>query len=87
MSSYKQTAWPPAGHRDPTTETLREALAAALRNASALFAQLAYRLARPPAHTNRATPQLEFYAEAGAPEGALYVDGTLVGYVPGVRRL
>ena len=29
----------------------------------------------------------EFYAEAGAPEGALYVDGQLVGYLPGVTRL
>ena len=26
-------------------------------------------------------------AEAGAPEGALYVDGELVGYLPGVTRL
>jgi hypothetical protein len=26
-------------------------------------------------------------AEAGAPEGALYVNGEFVGYVPGVRRL
>ena len=32
-------------------------------------------------------PQLEFYAEAGAPEGALYADGVLVGRVDGVRRL
>ncbi len=32
-------------------------------------------------------PLLEFYAEAGAPEGALYVDGRLVGIVPGVNRL
>jgi hypothetical protein len=30
---------------------------------------------------------LEFYAEAGAPEGALYVDGQLVGHLPGVTRL
>jgi hypothetical protein len=30
---------------------------------------------------------LEFHAEAGAPEGALYVNGEFVGYVPGVRRL
>jgi hypothetical protein len=29
----------------------------------------------------------EFYAEAGAPEGALSVNGELVGYVPGVTRL
>ena len=33
------------------------------------------------------TPVLEFYAEAGAPEGALYVDGCLVGHLPGVNRL
>ena len=32
-------------------------------------------------------PVLEFYAEAGAPEGALYVDGQLVGHLPGVTRL
>jgi hypothetical protein len=30
---------------------------------------------------------LEFHAEAGAPEGALYVNGEFVGFVPGVRRL
>jgi hypothetical protein len=32
-------------------------------------------------------PVLEFYAEAGAPEGALYLDGKLVGWVAGVNRL
>jgi hypothetical protein len=30
---------------------------------------------------------MEFYAEAGAPEGALYIDGELVGMLPGVSRL
>lgn len=30
---------------------------------------------------------IEFHAEAGAPEGALYVDGYLVGHVLGVTRL
>ena len=34
-----------------------------------------------------AAAMLEFYAEAGAPEGALYVDGRLVGLVAGVNRL
>lgn len=29
----------------------------------------------------------EFHAEAGAPEGALYVDGRLVGHLIGVTRL
>ena len=33
------------------------------------------------------TPTIEFHAEAGAPEGALYVDGRLIGYLPGVARL
>jgi hypothetical protein len=32
-------------------------------------------------------PVLEFYAEAGAPEGALYVNGHRVGVLPGVTRL
>ena len=32
-------------------------------------------------------PRFEFHAEAGAPEGALYVDGRLVGWISGVRRL
>jgi hypothetical protein len=30
---------------------------------------------------------LEFHAEAGAPEGALYVNGQLVGQLAGVTRL
>jgi hypothetical protein len=30
---------------------------------------------------------LEFHAEAGAPEGALYVSGEFLGHVPGVTRL
>lgn len=32
-------------------------------------------------------PRLEFHAEAGAPEGALYLDGELVARLPGVTRL
>ena len=35
----------------------------------------------------RRAPELEFYADACAPEGALYADGELVGYLPGIRRL
>jgi hypothetical protein len=30
---------------------------------------------------------LEFHADAGAPEGALYVNGKLVGHIQGVQRL
>lgn len=65
------------------------ALAAVMLQASRRLARAARWLALsgrrgpPPA----GEPQLEFYAEAGAPEGALYVDGKLVGYVAGVSRL
>lgn len=35
----------------------------------------------------RAPKQLEFYAEAGAPEGALYADGRLSARLEGIKRL
>lgn len=49
----------------------------------------AIRLVFSPAYRKRrrARSQLEFYAEAGAPEGALYVDGQLTAQLDGVRRL
>jgi hypothetical protein len=49
----------------------------------------AIRLVFSPAYRRRrrARSQLEFYAEAGAPEGALYVDGQLVAQRDGIRRL
>ncbi len=65
----------------------RQRLATALRLASRTLAQLARQLGRPMARGRQRDPVLEFYAEAGAPEGALYVDGQLVGRLPGVNRL
>jgi len=49
----------------------------------------AIRLVFSPAYRKRrrARSQLEFYAEAGAPEGALYIDGKLSAQFEGVRRL
>jgi hypothetical protein len=49
----------------------------------------AVRLVFSPAYRRRrrARSQLEFYAEAGAPEGALYVDGQLTAHLDGVPRL
>ncbi len=49
----------------------------------------AVRLVFSPAYRRRRARnnQLEFYAEAGAPEGALYVDGRLTAQLEGVRRL
>lgn len=48
----------------------------------------AIRLVFSPAYRRRrARSHLEFYAEAGAPEGALYADGRLAAQLDGVRRL
>ncbi len=73
----------PGDHRTHSTRLWASAL---LRAGSRLLDGLASRLAPAP----RATPVervIEYHAEAGAPEGALYVDGRLVGYVLGVTRL
>jgi len=62
--------------------------AASLRAASAVLARLAHHVAVPvPAPAEPLPRVLEFYADAGAPEGALYLDGELIGVLPGVRRL
>lgn len=70
----------------PAALRWRKLVAAVLRAASRRLDGLASRLTfvRPPA---TAEPVLEFYGDAGAPEGALYIDGQLVGHVLGVNRL
>jgi hypothetical protein len=64
----------------------RHALALLLRAASRALDGLAARLALVAA-APAAEPLLEFHAEAGAPEGALFVNGQFVGHLPGVNRL
>ncbi len=91
MTSSSPLAWRPAETRHPVHEALRQFAARSLHSASAAMARLAGHLAAPavaPAVTASATePHLEFHADAGAPEGALYLDGRLVGWVQGVTRL
>jgi hypothetical protein len=71
----------------PESERRARNLAATLlRMASRTLDSLALRLAWVEAQAT-AEPVLEFHADAGAPEGALYVDGQLVGHVLGVNRL
>ncbi len=66
----------------------RQWLARMLRRSSRLLVRLARQLVlQPPDRRLQKVLELEFHAESGAPEGALYVDGKLVGYLPGVRRL
>lgn len=71
-------------------KTPRLLAAAVLRFASAVLARAARQLAAAEKKRGDAVVRgsvLEFYAEAGAPEGALYADGVLVGYLTGVKRL
>ena len=89
MTSLKPLPWSPVEPRAPWTYPLRRAAAASLRSASAVLARLARRMALPePARAeHHATSRLEFYADSSAPEGALYLDGKLVGWLPHVTRL
>ena len=87
MSSLKYRSPGVFAPQHPFTEALRRLAAAGLRNVSVMLKRLSRRLAHPGTHVRRTAPCLEFYAEAGAPEGALYLNGKLVGWVPGVRRL
>ena len=84
MSSLKEVRW--GKHPAPLAEAGRRLAAALLQSASALLARLAVGLASEPAPAV-SDPRFEFHAEAGAPEGALYVDGRFVGWLPGVSRL
>jgi hypothetical protein len=65
---------------------VRSFVAASLRGASRALDALAQKLAlvEAPAEEEH---QLEFHADAAAPEGALYVNGMLVGRLLGVNRL
>jgi hypothetical protein len=71
---------------DPHPPLASRLLASGLRSMSQGLARLS-RLLRRRLRAPDRPPVLEFYAEAGAPEGALYLDGQLLGRLPGVTRL
>lgn len=74
------------GQLSPERRPVRGFVAALLRGAGRALDTLAQKLAlvdAPPAEE----PQLEYHADAAAPEGALYVNGVLVGRLLGVNRL
>jgi len=82
----------PWGHAPSESElkrTVRRAAALLLQAFASRLALAAQQLAAAERHEAQASriPVLEFYAEAGAAEGALYVDGRLVGHLTGVTRL
>jgi hypothetical protein len=92
MTSDKHLLWQHAEVHPPSfygSDTLRHAAALGLRATSSALTRLARELVAPlPSRRAKPTPPvLEFYADASAPEGALYVDGKLVGWLKGVKRL
>jgi len=89
MTSLKPFPWQPETAPHPWTHPVRRMVAASLSSTSAALAKMAQQLALPAVTPASTVPSvLEFHAEAGAPEGgALYLDGRLVGYLPGVYRL
>lgn len=96
LSSYQSSrpAWQSLASLPP--ESVRHQLVSVLLSMSAILLHLAVRLqqaqtaavaAAPAVAPRKAAPQLEYHAESGAPEGALYVDGELAGWITGVSRL
>lgn len=91
--------WGPNETAPPLSATLLNLVAALLRKASELLETRAARVAQAAqAEALAAAEELlaasaesvEFHAfhrDAGAPEGALYVNGELVGFIAGVNRL
>lgn len=71
----------------PEPPRVRVLVAELLQAAGRALDALARRLALVEAPAAPAEPQLEFHGDAAAPEGALYVNGQLVGHVLGVNRL
>jgi hypothetical protein len=71
----------------PTRSPARLFAAALLHAGSRGLSALAQRLVHIEQRALRVDPIYEFYAESGAPEGALYVDGQLAGRLEGVSRL
>jgi hypothetical protein len=75
--------------RLPTTPNARRLAALLMHSIIAVLQRIEHALAEPPLPTEwgRVSPMIEFHAEAGAPEGALYMDGELVARLAGVNRL
>ncbi len=82
--SYDDLSWSDA---PPQDRRGRELAAALLRALGAVLERMALRLMRAEPAAERVETHLEFHAEAGAPEGALYVNGQLVGHLTGITRL
>jgi hypothetical protein len=86
----KIASWAPDDAARPFSATLLHLLAALLRGASEMVDRLAARQSARQAARAFPVGTMEFHCihrDAGAPEGALYVNGELVGFIEDVKRL
>lgn len=83
----KGPSWTLEPQARPWGERLLQFSARGLRRAGSRLARLSRQWSHTPADVVQQAPMFEFHAEAGAPEGALFVDGQRVGVLEGVRRL
>ncbi len=85
----KTLSWAASDATRPFSAALLHFAAATLQTASDILTRLAVRVSA--AQTARVLVHtVEFHAlhcDSGAPEGALYINGELMGVIPGVRRL
>ena len=85
----KTLPWAAGSAAPPLSATLLHLVAYVLRAAGDAASRMAVRVAVASAPAEPAG-LVEFHAlhgEAGAPEGAIYIDGKLVGVIKGVHRL
>jgi hypothetical protein len=89
ISMTKTLNWAARDAARPLSAVLLYFLAAALQGASNVVSRLAERAAaRDAIRTHVQTVEFHpVYRESGAPEGALYINGELVGTIVGVTRL
>jgi hypothetical protein len=85
MSKSMMLMMNPSAPRPGLASLAAHGLEAASRLLGRLAARLSAASARQPLPA--LAPMLEFYADASAPEGALYLNGELVGTLHGVTRL
>jgi len=83
----KTMPWAAADAARPVSAALLHLLAALLQTASHVLTRLAVRVSERQAAPVQTVEFHALYGDAGAPEGALYVNGELVGWIEGVKRL
>ena len=87
---HPRTDWIAAGYGVRIPEPWARPLSRSLRRLAARLLRVARHLARAAGSAGRPAraelPRIEYHGEAGAPEGALYIDGEYIGRLD-VRRL